>query len=52
MVNIVVNGGELPGEYAGEMGGDNLVNPMVNFSSFHTCFAIIGPEMALFWKNI
>ena len=44
--------GECGGELNGECGGDNLVNPMVNCISFHTCFAISGPIMALFWKNI
>ena len=56
MVNPGEHGGELNGEcggeYVGEFGGDNLVNPMVNCSSFHTCFAISGPIMVLFWKNI
>ncbi len=56
MVNVVVNAGEHGGEYGGELngecGGDNLVNPMVNFRSFHTCFTISAPIMALFWKKI
>ena len=60
MVNMLVNAGECAGElngecggeYVGECGGDNLVNPMVNFRPFHTCFAISGPIMALFLKNI
>jgi hypothetical protein len=52
VVNSMMNGGEYAGEYVGEYGGDNLVKPMVNFRSFHTCFSISGPKMAAFWKNI
>ena len=52
LVNSMVKGGEYVGELYGECGGDNLVNPTVNFRPFHTCFAISGPIIALFWKNI